>query len=420
VLVETRWREYDENRQVVGPVFHSSCTITSIKDPVIIQNPLQVHDTTWEDLGAGQLKIKTHGTFFSPGITMQSGKNTYAPATFDGQELQFFAPAKDLINNGEITLVGESNKTASITIPRGTDPAGCRIKSTSLWAIPQADGSARVRLMLEPDKDFTSELPRSRPLVLIGSDIYGLRDKPFENGRVCDKGADHICVYHFTAQSDSLRSAANYYIRDIAWSNYNIPGVIHFAPMLSEVATYSSVTYKISGTDLKTLSEENPLNLKVFTSDSPKGIALKSQDLTFISDSEVLVTMPHPPKGKTMTLAWTPARWPLSREAPIVWDLTLPGQADKTPITATPSFLHSGDSQTITYTGSDFSAVTSVKFENSVSLTFKLSLDDPKSMDVFVPTAVTKEPGHKELIATAKDKKGKTSQIVLPLDVFKQ
>jgi len=383
-----------------------------------------VHDTTWEDLGAGQLKIKTHGNFYSPGIAMQSGKNSYAPATFDGQELQFFAPAKDLINNGEITLVGENNTTASITIPRGSDPAGCRIKSTSLWAIPQADGSARVRLMLQPDKDFVSELPRSRPLVLIGSDVYGLRDKPFQNGRVCDSGLDRICVYHFTAQADSLRAATNYYVRDLVWSNSNIPGLIHFAPSLSDLAKYSSdktgVTYLVSGSDLKTLSEDNPFNLKVFTSDSPKGIALTRQDLTYISDSEILVRLPHPPKGKTMTIAWTPGRWPLSQEPPMVWDLTLPGQTDKTSITASPAFLHSGDSQTITYTGSDFSAVNSVKFEGSSSLTFKVSAADPKSMDVFVPTAVTKEPGHKELIATTKDKKGKTSQIVLPLDVFKQ
>jgi hypothetical protein len=130
--------------------------------------------------------------------------------------------------------------------------------------------------------------------------------------------------------------------------------------------------------------------------------------------------MPHPPKGKTMTIAWTPSRWPLSREAPIVWDLTLPGQAEKTSIAAAPSFLHSGDSQTITYTGIDFSTVSSVKFENATPLTFKVSATDPKSMNVFVPTAVTKEPGHKELIAATKDKKGKAGQIVLPLDVFKQ
>jgi hypothetical protein len=424
VLVQTRWREYDENRQVVGPVFHSSCTVTSIKDPVIIQNPLQVHDTTWEDLGGGELKIRTHGTFFSPGIMMQSGKNTYAPVTFDGQEIQFFAPAKDLINNGEISLVGENNKSTSITIPRGNDSGGCRIKSSSLWAIPQADGSARVRLMLEPDTKFVSELPRSRPLVLIGSDVYGLKEKPFQNGRVCDSRADHICVYHFQAQADSLRAASDYYVRDLVWSNSNLPGSIHFAPMMSGLAKYSSektsVTYMVSGSDLKVLAEEKPLTMRVFSADSPKGAAIAQQDLSILTDSEALLTLPRAPKGKTITIAWTPSHWPLSREAPIVWDLTLPGQEANSSIAASPSFVYSGDSRTVTYSGVDFSSVQSVKFEGSTALTFKVAADDPKSMAVTVPSAVTKEPGHKELVAATKDKKGKTGQIVLPLDVFKQ
>ena len=117
VLVQTRWREYDEKRQVVGPVFHSSCTVTSIKDPVIIQNPLRIDDTTWDDIGGGILKIRAHASFFSPGVSLRSGKTTYSPVTFDGHDLQFFAPAKELLMNGELSLVGENNQAASLTIP---------------------------------------------------------------------------------------------------------------------------------------------------------------------------------------------------------------------------------------------------------------------------------------------------------------
>ena len=41
-------------------------------------------------------------------------------------------------------------------------------------------------------------------------------------------------------------------------------------------------------------------------------------------------------------------------------------------------------------------------------------------MDVFVPSAITKDAGHKELIAITKDKKGKVGQLVLPIDIFKR
>ena len=453
VLVQTRWREYDEKRQVVGPVFHSSCTVTSIKDPVIIQNPLQVHDVAWDDVGGGVIKIRAHGNFFSPGIAMQSGRNIYSPVTFDGQELQFFAPAKDLINNGEISLVGGNARSASLTIPAQNSSA-CRLKTTSLWAIPQADGTARMRLMLEPGEKFKTELPRTRPLVAIGTEIYGLKEKPFLSGRACDKNADFICVYHAAANVESLRAAGNYYVRELAWSNTNVSGPIRFAPFLASLKKYSEdaptpppmitkaqpitgrlkgrsspkvsnaqagEAFMISGSDLKVfLDETKPLDLKIFSVDCPRGVAVAKQDFTVLSNSQAILNMPRAPKGKTITIAWTPNQWPLSQEGPIVWDLTLPGQLVKTSIAATPSFINTGDSRTVTYTGADFSLVRSVGFENVNNLSFKVSADNPSSMEVVIPSAVTKDPGHKELTAITKDAKGKTGQLVLPIDVFKQ
>ncbi len=439
VMVQTRWREYDERKQVVGPVFHSSCTVTAIKDPVIIQNPLRVRDSTWDDIGGGLVKIKTHGSFFSPGISLQSGSNTYPAVAFTGQELQFFAPAKDLITNGEIKLVGESNQTASITIPINHSKEGCEINSTWLWAIPQADGTSRVRVTLEPGKGFKSELPHAKPLVLIGSDVYGLRDKPFQNGLACDKGMDSSCVYHFTATTADLRTASNFYLRELDWSGSNLQGPIHFAPFLASLSPYSSspqspsvkpaqkkasgvsseVTYLASGTDLRILHEATLPQIRAFSMDEPNGITPKM--LEVLSDTEALITLPHTPKGKTLTIAWkpTPNFWPLSQESPIVWDLTLPGQETKASIAAAPSHLSTGDSRTVTFSGADFSTVAGVSFENS-PLVFKVSSDDPTSMDVVIPSGVTKDAGHKELIATTKDKKGQTGQVKLPIEVFKQ
>ena len=441
VLVQTRWREYDEKRQVAGPVFHSSCSLTSIKDPVIIENALRVHDTTWDDIGNGMLKIRAHGSFFSAAISMQSGGKTYSPVTFDGHDIEFFAPAKDLLMNGEIGLRAENSRATSLTIPLAENHAGCGIADAKLWAIPQADGTARIRLTLTAGEPFEKELDRSRPLVLIGSDVYGLKDKPLQKAAPCDdKG---ICVYQFLAPADSLRAASNYYVRDLSWSDSNVRGHILFAPFLSKMSKYSedppkapvaskskrkqrrkaadpAASYMLAGSNLNVFSEENQLNLKAYSIDAPLGIPLSRKNLLVLADSEALLTLPRAPKGKTVTIAWTPSQGPLSQEAPIVWDLTLPGQESTPTIRPTPPFLYAGDSRTVTYTGSDFSTVQLVRFEIATSLPFKVSPDDPTSMDVFVPSAITKDAGHKELIAITKDKKGKVGQLVLPIDIFKR
>ena len=430
VLVQTRWREYDEKRQVVGPVFHSSCTVTSVKDPVIIANPLRVNDTTWDDIGGGMLKIRAHGSFFSPAVNLQSGKTIYPPVTFDGRDLQFFAPAKDLLMNGDLNLVGENNQTASLTIPLTSRSAACNVDTSSLWAIPQSDGNARVSLILWPGKQFGDELPKTRPLVLIGSDVYGLKDKPFEAAKVCDAKGDRVCLYHFTADADSLRAAGNYYVRELSWSRSNLPGSIHFAPFMASLSKYyedppkksklTQTTYSVSGRELKYLRDEKSLDLKVYAVNAPGGATLSQKSLLVISDSQALLTLPFAPKGKTITLSWVPSRWPLSREAPIVWDLALPTDEAAPEVMRTPSLLFAGDSRTVTFSGVDFSHVKKVTFETKTLLGFKKSPDDPKSMDVFVPTSVTKEAGHKELIAVTEDKHGKIGRVVLPIDIEKR
>ncbi len=438
VLVQTRWREYDERRQVVGPVFHSSCTVTAVKDPVIIQNPLRIHDTTWEDLGGGTLKIRARGTFLSPGISLQSGKTTYAPVSIDGSEIQFFVPAKDVLSNGGLSLLAENNVPTSLTIPLGDSHRGCDISSLSLWAIPQASGSAHVRMMLTPGSKFADELPNAHPLVLIGSDVYGLKEKPFENGAACDKEDKRICVYHFDAPLDTLRFSGNVFVRNLSWSNSNLPGQIHFAPFLASLSKYyedppkanakshakavspldRSVTYLVSGSDLKFFSRESVPDLRAYSVDSPGGVPVSK--LFPISDSEALLTLPKAPKGKTITISWTPSRWPLSQEAPIVWDLTIPGKEVTPSITVAPAFLYSGDSQAVKYSGVDFSTVQSVSFEGSLALPFVIGPDDPTTLSVSIPTAVTKEAGHKEFVATTKDAKGKLGHLVLPIDIFKR
>ncbi len=448
VLVQTRWREYDEKRQVVGPVFHSSCTVTPIYDPVILEDPLRVHDATWDDVGSGVLKIRAHGSFFSPAITMQNGNKSYAPVITDGHEIQFYAPAKDLLLNGEIKLLSNTGSSTSLTIP-STDRQGCRLDSTSMWAIPQADGTARVTMIVNSGKKFEEQKIQPRPLVLIGTDVYGLKEKPFQNPSFCD--SKDVCLYHFTAPADSLRSASSYYVRDISWSNASLSNTIRFTPFMAKLSKYSqdppklapvsadakvlsrnvtrqktappkpvspAVTYMIAGTDLKYLTDQDVFDMKVYSMGAAEGIV--PTKLSVLSDTQALLTLPCTPTGKTITIAWSPSHWPLNKEAPIAWDLALPGKEPAATIAPSPTFLYAGDSRTVTYTGADFSNVQSVGFEGATSLPFKVSSDNPQSMDVVVTTAVTKEAGHKELIATARDSKGKLSKVVLPIEIFKR
>ncbi len=451
VLVQTRWREYDEKRQVVGPVFHSSCTVTPIYDPVILEDPLRVHDTTWDDVGNGVLKIRAHGSFFSPAITMQNGNKSYSPVNTDGHEIQFYAPAKDLLLNGEIKLLSNTGSSTSLTIP-STDPQHCRLDSTSMWAIPQADGTARVTMIVNSGKKFEEQKIQPHPLVLIGTDVYGLKEKPFQDPSFCD--SKDVCLYHFTAPTDSLRAAGSYYVRDISWSNSSLSNTIRFTPFMAKLSMYSQdaskstpapvaadakmvsrnvvrpktapppkpaitpVTFMIAGTNLKYLTDQDVFDMKVYTMGAAEGIV--PSKLSVLSDTQALLTLPWTPTGKTITLAWSPSHWPLNKEAPLAWDLTLPGKEPPAVIAPSPSFLYAGDSRTVTYTGVDFSNVQSVAFEGATSLPFKPSSDNPQSMDVVVTTSVTKEPGHKELIATTRDSKGKLGKIVLPIEIFKR
>src|ERR1035437_9032897 len=102
-----RWREYNEKRQVFGPVYRDSCVWTRAQDSISILSPLRVHDVSWEDVGNGILKVRAEGKFFASGMMVMSAGTNIPPTTFDGRTIQFFAPAHDLLQNGDMQLLGE-------------------------------------------------------------------------------------------------------------------------------------------------------------------------------------------------------------------------------------------------------------------------------------------------------------------------
>jgi hypothetical protein len=109
----------------------------------------------------------------------------------------------------------------------------------------------------------------------------------------------------------------------------------------------------------------------------------------------------------------------------VEWDLPVPKSDKAASITATPAFLKVSDSRAVTFQGDKISSVdeTSVMFDSTAPpIKAKLSADPttPGSMilTVYVTTAVTKTPGHKELTVNIKGS-SPTQTLQLPIDVFK-
>lgn len=600
VYIQTRWREYDEKRQVVGPVYRDSCSWTRAQDSISILSPLRVHGVTWEDVGNGILKIRAVGKFFGSGMTVMSAGTNISPTTFDGKSIQFFAPAHDLLQNGELMLLGENGRTTPLTnTPRSEEE--CKIESAYMKAVPRPDGNSSVELHVEYGSGFKSEESKDgpiRPLVLVGSDVYGISTKPFrEDYRYSCTGAD--CTYHFLASTDSLRSAQTALVRDISWNDIRSVIPIKIGPTFSSLALVSAVPasdaasttlasqsaaakavadkakavaedaakkaaddrkvadqdpsdeaaqqkatiseaesrkadkaaktaadevgiaekataadkaassakaaadkatavaktaaakattdkaaaskvpsdkaaqqtaaasetasqkaaatakaaannadvaqkeaanakaaldkvtsnkpvwYALSGTGFKyvEICQEFPDLRFYLDDDNTDGEPMTDENFRRISDTSALLRLNHVPKGKKLKIAWSPESDGFASSGlPVVWDLDVPtDSSDKAKITATPAFLYTGDSETVTFKG-DFTGlnITDVEFEGTVLLKPDSGSQyiDPKKLAVPISVAITKTPGHKELVANTVDQKGKAGKTILPLDIY--
>jgi hypothetical protein len=109
----------------------------------------------------------------------------------------------------------------------------------------------------------------------------------------------------------------------------------------------------------------------------------------------------------------------------VEWDLPVPKSDKAASITATPAFLRVSDSRAVTFQGDKISSVdeTSVMFDSTAPpIKAKLSADpttpDSMILTVYVTTAVTKTPGHKELTVNIKGS-SPAQTLQLPIDVFK-
>ena len=540
VYIQTRWREYDQKHQVVGPSYRDSCSWTRAQDSISILSPLRVHDVSWEDVGNGILKVHAVGKFFASGMTVMSAGTNIPPTTFDGRTIQFFAAAHDLLQNGDLMLLGENGRTIPLTNTSWADRA-CTIERATMKAVPRPDGNSNVELHVKYGNDYRSDPSFDgpiRPLVLIGNDVYGISTKPFQEDyqRSCHHG--NACTYRFLASTDSLRSAQTALVRDISWRDFQRTIPIRIGPSFSSLSFVSTpppsdvvakaasdlaaaeaaaanvaasekaaaeaaaaakksadqaaadkaaadkvpgdkaaqekaaaskkaaakaaaantaaqkaaaeapaaakaaaekaaiskaaankpIWYALSGTGFRQIECDRPCkvypDLRLYLDDdNPLGEPLTKESFHVVSDTTALLDISHIPKAKTLKIAWSPEDdGYASSGLPVVWDLAVPADtSDKPKVSATPAFLYTGDSETVTFTA-DFTGlnITDVEFEGTVLLKPDPGSTylDPKKLAVPIPVSITKTPGHKELVADTIDQKGKAGKTILPLDVY--
>lgn len=464
VYVQTRWREYNEKRQVVGPVYRDSCVWTRAQDSISILSPLRVHNVTWEDVGNGILKVRADGKFFASGMTVMSAGTNISPSTFDGRSIQFFAPAHDLLQNGKILLLGENGRTTTLSTPiRDSALDRCGIDDASMKAVPFPDGNSRVELKISYKPAYESDRAMDgaiHPLVLIANDVYGLQSKPFQDS-VEETCSDLSCTYHFLAPTDSLRSAQTALVRDIAWDSLQKVIPIQIGPAFSSLATLTplledsatpparnpaqnqaprpppvpgnhapanpSLWYAVSGNGFLDSDSQSYGGLKLYLDDDnpSAGIDLTNVNFRPLSNTTALLLLPHKPKSKSIKIAWDPeGEAYVDSSNPVLWDLDVPSDKEKNAISVDPPFLHVGDSQIVTFTGK-FKNATGVYFDASPAPLLAAKAPkflDLKTLKVPVTTQdVTKLAGHKQLEVKTVDDKGQPDKsIYLEIDVVRR
>ena len=462
VFVETRWRSYDRERQVAGPVFANSCTWKLLEDAVAASSPVKVKSVRVEDIGDGTLKVAAMGDLTDPALTVRYGNKHITPDVppSDGFRLEFYQPAKDLIQPTEINIVSESDVLTPLENPvlKGRS---CSLRSASMTALSLPDSTSIATLHTE----FGSEWMQSRvgkplPLLLIGSDVYGLHSSPYLNdGGACTRRASDnalVCDYQFHAQTSALRAAGVFTVKNLGWPHSRLQAPISFAPTFSSIkamTTPDSSTekpkecakddkkclaavpaepppppaanawYELTGTDFHTIAVPDapkPGGAKPACTQYPclefieaggadAAVVADKSNFLIRSDTEAFVQLPPGTNKGPLRAVWVES--PSDQRENTEWDVAFDkGDSKKTTITADPAQLHKGDSRTVTFTGTAFCNVNSVVFEKT---TLTSTPKDSKTLQVLVTSDVTKKTGHKELQASTT-----CGQVVLAFDVI--
>ncbi len=480
------------------------------------------------DLGGGLLKLTTYGQFTTPSLSVLAGSTNLVPLVSDGKTLQLFGKAADLLAADKLQILGPSG---SMTPFGRKQNEGCRLNEATLYAVPYPDGNSRMTLSLTMSDKYLADkkadgLPM--PLVLIGSQVYGLKETPFRecDGENCgckteshepgsdkkkDKGEQQqdsgkpgplVCTYKFVAPTTDVRNAQSFLVKDLRWEDMSKRGTTNFFPLFSGLTATSSPPDKQKSedekkaatgkkkpdsqdkkadapqkkkddTDAKKLEAENraaaaeerssdTANSKTtllvagfdFDKFSAKktdgkecepshqnpclrvivggGADVKKKDdasnaITFtpVTRNIAELTLPRgvPDGGKVARFILNGEPTDKIGEYNVEWDLPLPKPDKPKGITADPATLRVSDTRSVVFEGDEIPnvAIKTLRFYGDTG-SLKLDADPPdgKKLTVYVTTAVTKTPGHKELSVDILKPDGTTKKTLqLQLDVYK-
>jgi hypothetical protein len=464
VVVQTRWRQYNPKTQTVGTVYKDSCSQVVDRSGVMLANTTHVDDMSMLDLGGGQISLKAQGQFYSSSLGVIAGASTLVPHSFDGKSIEVIAPAHDLLEASELTIVDPNGQQTPFAV-KPNDNRACGITSAAMKAVPYPDGNSRATLSITLGGDFNISANTDRPphpLVMIGDSVFGLKETPYlDSGGLCftvtgGGNTSTQCQYNFIVPTTALRNAQIFQLRDLSWYHFAASGRVAFAPSFSSLAVLSAADssggaaatshprpttassphsaadapnpgtiYTITGFDFSRIKPQCNTGesltpcLNVFAGET----RLPTDKFHVQSDNTATMTLTAAELGKTKAirfqLDWDASR-PTNLGNRVEWSLNLPKDQNKT--VASPAFLRAGDSQLVSFTGGDLCSTVknySVAFEG-------IPLPTPhcsgNTLQVTVTTTVTKLPGHKDftLSAAGAPVQSGGAPVLLSVDVFKQ
>jgi hypothetical protein len=417
-------------------------------------------------MGNGILKIGANGTFFSSGFVALTGQNSISPTIFDGRSIQLFGNATNLLTADDLELVGEDGRRANLGMQSRLGPVACGLSVARLVAIPRPDGNSFVDLEFTSGSGFSLQFDKApHPLVLIGSQVFGLHETPFlAAGDACTPiaagGID--CEYRFVAPTDALRAAQTFTVRDLAWKDFKKSGLIEFDPILTTLTSSGDkatsqkavcpavgavqipdcsppALYSVSGYQLDKIRYDATKNggngnwncqtsgcleafqgMDQFTLTPDNFRVLSKTSATLQISGQAAPAIPYAYKGLTFL-------WHSPSGEDVEWTLNFPKET-KTPITAS-SILNVGDSMQLVFNDVDIMgapvASLSLAFDN-VAIPGLVNYNaEKKTVTVAVTTAMTAKPGHKEMTLAytpppAPGKPAKQEHLQLPFEVTKR
>jgi hypothetical protein len=470
VHIQTRWREYDSKRRVLGAVYKGSCSISEDPNPITVLSPIRVLETKVQDMGSGLLKIGASGSFFTSGFVALTGQNSVSPKLFDGKSIQLFGNATNLLMADDLELVGEDGRKATIGMRSRLGPIACGLSSAKLSATPRSDGNSIVDVELVSGDKYSLPLDKApNPLVLIGSQVFGLHETPFlTSGDACSTAPTGgiTCRYRFIAPTDTLRAAQTFKVRDLAWRDFKKSGPIEFDLILTTLTSSGTkasdekaicpatgqltipncavpALFSVSGYQLDKIRHNAAANngngnwncasagcLEAFQ--GLDRFKLTTNNFRIISKtSAVLQIADQPVPAPTIAYSYKALTfvWHSESGEDIEWPLSFPKES-KTPITAS-SILNVGDSTQLVFSDVDVAGAPltslSLVFDGvPISAIGGYSYEaQAKKLTVAITTTMTAKPGHKEMTLTytpppAPGKAPKPAHVQLPFEVTKR